>query len=317
MRTTILALALMFTSLGAIETNAEVKAVNTKYTANYSSRMYAKRSIRNAKMSINRARRVVNNWGPYRADLAEAIRHQQYAIDLYYWGDYYEAARNSDYAGKIAEYILFEAYDNGYCSQYDYFGNNNNSGWFWGNNNGWGFGFGYSQNNNSYNNNGFNNNGGYGNNGWNNNGYDDDLYKKNKDNQYNGPRKKGSSDGGFDNSDLNKSNNPRFDGANKPTMDQNIGTNPRGNKPSFDNGNMSNPRNGGFDNSMQQPKMSAPQQGGNQMEKPKIDDAQRQEIKSAFDKMKLDKPDDSKMKMKAKSDDEVLKSTEKLDIDQQ
>jgi hypothetical protein len=313
MRTTILALALMFTSLGAIETNAEVKAVNTKYAASYSSRIYAKRSIRNAKISIQRAKRVVNNWSPFRADIAEAIRHQQYAIDLYYWGDYYEAARNSDYAGRIAEYVLFQAYDNGYCSNNDYFGSNNNSGWFWGNNNGWGFG--YSQNNNGYGNNGYNNgynNGfdnGFDNNGWNNGGYDDDLYKKGKDKNTSGPRRKGSSENGFDNNNgMNNSGNPRYNGGNnKPSMQPNENSNPRNNKPSFNNG-------------MQQPKMTAPQQapqqqGNSQMEKPKMDDAKRSEMKSAFDKMKLDKPDDSKMKMKSKSDDEVLKSEEKLDID--
>jgi hypothetical protein len=312
MRTTILALALTFISLGAIETKAEVSATNTKYNAAYSSRMYAKRSIRNAKISIQRAKRVVNHWSPFRADIAEAIRHQQYAIDLYYWGDYYEAARNSDYAGKIAEYVLFQAYDNGYCSNNDYFGSNNNSGWFWGNNNGWGFG--YSQNNNGYGNNGYNNNG---NNGWNNGGYDDDLYKKGKDNNASGPRKKGGSENGFDNNEgMNNSGNPRYNGGNnKPSMQPNENSNPRNNKPSFDNSNVSNPRNGGFENGTQQPKVSAPQQGNSQMGKPKMDDAKRSEMKSAFDKMKLDKPDDSKMKMKTKSDDEVLKSEEKLDID--
>jgi hypothetical protein len=325
MRTTILALALTFTSLGAIETKAEVKAVNTKYAASYSSRMYAKRSIRNAKISIIRAKRVVNHWSPFRADIAEAIRHQQYAIDLYYWGDFYEAARNSDYAGRIAEYVLFQAYDNGYCSNNDYFGNNNNSGWFWGNNNGWGFG--YSQNNNGYGNNGFNNgynsgfDNGFDNNGWNNGGYDDDLYKKGKDKNTSGPRRKGSSEIGMDNNNgMNNSGNPRYNGGNnKPSMQPNENSNPRNNKPSFDNSKMSNPRSGGFDNGTQQPKMTAPQQapqtGNNQMEKPKMDDAKRSEMKSAFEKMKLDKPDDSKMKMKSKSDDEVLKSEEKLDID--
>jgi hypothetical protein len=320
MRTTILALALTFTSLGAIETKAEVGATNKKYNASYSSRMYAKRSIRNAKISIMRAKRVVNHWSPFRADLAEAIRHQQYALDLYYWGDYYESARNSDYAGRIAEYILFQAYDNGYCSEYDYYNGGNNSGWFWGNNNGWGFGF--SQNNNGYNNNGYNNgynnngyNNGYDNNGWNNGGYDDDMYKKDKNTS--GPRRKGGSENGFDNNNgMNNSGNPRYNGGNnKPNINPNENSNPRNNKPSFDNSNVSNPRKGGFDNGTQQPNVSTPPQGNSQMEKPKMDDAKRSEMKSAFEKMKLDKPDDSKMKMKSKSDDEVLKSEEKLDID--
>jgi hypothetical protein len=324
MRTTILALVLTFISLGAIETKAEVSATSKKNHASYSSRMYAKRSIRNAKISISRARRFVDNWSPYRADLAEAIRHQQYALDLYYWGDYYEAAKNSDYAGRIAEYVLFQAYDNGYCSNNDYFGSNNNSGWFWGNNNGWGFG--YSQNNsygnNGYGNNGYNNgynNNGYDNNGWNNgnSGYDDDLYKKGKDKNKSGPRRKGGSENGFDNNDgMNNSGNPRYNGGNnKPNMDPNESSNPRANKPNFDNNNLSNPRKDGFENGTQQPKMTAPQQGNSQMEKPQMDDTKRSEMKSAFEKMKLDKPDDSKMKMKSKSDDEVLKSEEKLDMD--
>jgi hypothetical protein len=316
MRTKILALAFTFTSLGAIETTANpniigMNKLTTKVSITYSSRMYAKRTIRNAKMSITRAKRVVNNWSPFRADLAEAIRHQQYAIDLFYWGDYYEAARNSDYAGRIAEYVLFQAYDNGYCSQNDYYNGNNNSGWFWGGDNGWGFG--YNQNNNGYNNNGYGN----GNNGWNNGGNDDDydLNKKGKKgNGFKGPRNQGSIEGGNNNPNSNNSGNPRFDGGlNKPNFEQNGNTNPRNNKPSFEAPKISNPRNNNFEE--EQGKTKASKQSEVSKEQPKIDDAQRKEMKSAFDKMKLDKPDDSKMKMKAKTDDEVLKSEEKLDID--
>ncbi len=311
MRTMILALAFTVISLGAIETKAEVRTINHNYSANYSSRMYAKRSIRTAKISILRAKRVIGNWGysPFRADLAEAIRHQQYAIDLYMWGDFYEAARNSDYAGRVAEYILFEAYDNGYCSYNDYY-SNNNSTWFWGTNNGWGFGFGqpnngwnnnngWSNNNSGNNNNGgYNNNGGFDNNGFGNGGFDDDYNKKDK--TYNGPRKRGSTENV---PNQNSNNNPRMNGApSKPTFDQNANTSPRGQQPNMDGNRMAAPKN------------TSPQQGGG-AERPKASETQKEEMKQAFEKIKMDKPDDSKMKLKSKSDDEVLKSSEKLDVD--
>ncbi len=310
MRTITFALALTFISLGAIETKAEVSTINDKYSANYSTRFYAKRSIRTAKISILRAKRVIGNWNwsPYRADLAEAIRHQQYAIDLYRWGDFYEASRNSDYAGRIAEYILFEAYDNGYCSYNDYY-SNNNSTWFWGGNNGWGFGYNQQYNgfnNNGFSNNGFGNNGGFDNNGLGNGGFDNNGlgnggFDNNQNNSYYGPRKKGNTENA---PSQNNSNNPRYNNApRKPTFDQNANSNPRGQQPNFDN------------NKINAPKPSSPQQQGGSSERAKPSETQKEEMKQAFEKIKMDKPDDSKMKMKSKSDDEVLKSAEKLDID--
>jgi hypothetical protein len=303
MRTMILALAFTTISLGASpaanETKVEVNLTSKNVHANYSSRMYAKRSIRNAKSSIIRAKYAIGNWGwnnPFRADLAEAIRHQRYAIDLYRWGDFYEAARNSDYAARIAEYVTFQAYDNGYCSDFDYFnGYNSNSGWFYGGNNGWGFGFGYNSNNGAW-----NNNNNWDNNGnWNNGGFDDDYYRKGKDNR------KGGSQFEQNQGTNNNASNPRYNGGmNKPTMDQ--GSNPRNTKPSFDNSN-NNPRmKPSFDNS----NSSVP----SKIEKPSNE--QREDMKKAYEKMKADKPVMDDTKFKSKTDDEVLKSNEKLDIEQ-
>jgi hypothetical protein len=295
MRTLILALAFTVTSLGAIETQAELKARTKVEFSNYNSaRFYAKRNIRNAKVAIHRAKRVVRYWSPYRADLAEAIRHYQYAIDLYYWGDFYESSQNSEYAGRVAEYILFQGYDNGFCSGndlYSYY--NGNGGWFWGNNNGWGFGFGYNSNNNGWNNNnnnGWNNNNG----GWNNNnngnwGDDYDLYKKGK------PRKDGSSEFGLNKNNPSDQNNgkPRFSGSQQQQ------------KPSFEKPSMDAGR----------PRMSAPNETNQKPSTPQINNAQREEMKSAFEKLKVDKPNTEKMKMKSMSDDEVLKSATDKDIE--
>jgi len=78
---------------------------------------------RNVRMEINQSAAVIeramafSSWNDiYSPMLAKAIRHQQYAQQLYYWGDYAAAQNHAERAGFLANYALYYLQEPGYAN---------------------------------------------------------------------------------------------------------------------------------------------------------------------------------------------------------
>lgn len=92
------------------------------YNSGYNMKRAARNSIHQSAGFIGQALQFTGWNDIYSPWLAKAIRHQQYARDLYFWGDYAGALNHAERAGFLAWNTL--TYFNGACG----YGNNNNYG---------------------------------------------------------------------------------------------------------------------------------------------------------------------------------------------
>jgi hypothetical protein len=97
---------------------------NNNYNNNYSVKRAARNSLRQAAQVIGNALQFSDWNDTYSPWLAKAIRHQQYAKQLYFWGDYAGALNHSERAGFLAWNTL-SYFNNGNGSNNGY-GNNGN-----------------------------------------------------------------------------------------------------------------------------------------------------------------------------------------------
>jgi hypothetical protein len=92
------------------------------YNNYYSVKKAARQSLRNSAQVIGNALQFSDWNDTYSPWLAKAIRHQQYAKQLYFWGDYAGALNHAERAGFLAWNTL--NYFNSYGNDYDGYGNN-------------------------------------------------------------------------------------------------------------------------------------------------------------------------------------------------
>ncbi len=92
------------------------------YNNYYSVKRAARQSLRNSAQVIGNALHFSDWNDTYSPWLAKAIRHQQYAKQLYFWGDYAGALNHAERAGFLAWNTL--NYFNSYGNDYDGYGNN-------------------------------------------------------------------------------------------------------------------------------------------------------------------------------------------------
>lgn len=85
----------------------------------------ARNSIRQSAYVIGQALQFTDWNDIYSPWLAKAVRHQQYAKQLYFWGDYAGALNHAERAGFLASHTL--NYFNGYYGYGDGFGNGYNN----------------------------------------------------------------------------------------------------------------------------------------------------------------------------------------------
>lgn len=90
----------------------------------YSVKKAARQSLRNSARVIGNALQFSDWNDTYSPWLAKAIRHQQYAKQLYFWGDYAGALNHAERAGFLAWNTL--NYFNSYGNDYDGYGYNSN-----------------------------------------------------------------------------------------------------------------------------------------------------------------------------------------------
>ncbi len=93
--------------------NNYYSSYNNGYNSNYSIKHAARNSLRNASQVIGNALQFSDWNDTYSPWLAKAIRHQQYAKQLYFWGDYAGALNHAERAGFLAWNTL-NYFNNGY-----------------------------------------------------------------------------------------------------------------------------------------------------------------------------------------------------------
>lgn len=95
------------------------------YGNHYNLKKAARYSIRQSAYVIRQAMQF-SDWNDiYSPWLAKAIRHQQYAKQLYFWGDYAGALNHAERAGFLAHHTLnyfngYYGYDDGFGGGYNY-----------------------------------------------------------------------------------------------------------------------------------------------------------------------------------------------------